>query len=380
MENPREKPHRDYHYWWSVVLTALFCLALASPTIAVLAGNQSTFAVTERRDPAPFPGWPTNAAELKSFPKKCEPFVNDNFGLRSQLVVANNYTRFLIGVSGSKSVLVGRDGWLYLGAENVVNDFRAIKPPKTRYVDRWFNQMNQRLEFLNRHGIRMLVVVAPNKHTIYPEYMPRYVTRSDNPSALDTLLTLAPSRAPDLEILDLRPALFGQKARHRLYHMTDSHWSALGAFHGYEAIVEVLQDDFPTIGKLELADFDLVERETPGLGNARMLGIANFLVEEGQFLNLREDSRIIERNTLDDFRPLNTQIITTSLPDAPSLFILGDSFLQAPLVYLEQSFSKTVVVDRRGRGFDREFILQESPDLVIFETVQRNLFQQPRRE
>lgn len=355
-------------------------MALASPTIAILTGYENTFSVTERRDPTPFPGWPRTAVDLKVFPDKFESFVNDNFGLRSQLVMANNYARFLIGVSGSKNVLVGKDGWLFLGADNVVENYRGINEPKAKSIDLWFDTMNRRNDFLSRHGIRFLVVIVPDKHTIYPEYMPRHITRSGKPSALDTLLALAPSRAPNLEILDLKPVLLRYKAQYRLYHKTDSHWNGIGAFYGSQAIVGTLQAEFTALEIPRPQDFDIVERQTAGLGNARMLGIANMTSEHGLFLRNRGESRVLDRKTLDDRRPLSTQIITTDIREAPTIFILGDSFLQGPLDYLEQAFSKTVVVDRRGRGFDREFILEEDPDIVIFETVERNLFQQPGRE
>jgi len=367
-------------FWWAVVVVVMFCLALASPTIAIWAGYQNTFAVTERRDPAAFPGWPSDAETSREFPDGCEHFANDNFGLRSQLVRMNNYLRFLIGISGSDRVLVGKEGWLFLGAKNLVNDYRAITPPRTSAVDRWFRRMNQRSEFLTQHGIDMLIVVVPNKHSIYPEYMPRHVTRSGNPGALDTLLELRPSRGPNLRILDLRPVLMAKKSDYRVYHRTDSHWNALGAFFGSDAIVRTLEEKYSTLSPLELSDFEFTEKQLQGMGNARMLGISDLQSESGIYLKRKFTSRIVTRDELDDYHPVRTEVITTNLHDAPSVFIIGDSFLQTPKVYLEQSFSKTVTVDRRGRGFDEEFILQEKPDIVIFETVERNLFQETQRD
>jgi hypothetical protein len=64
--------------------------------------------------------------------------------------------------------------------------------------------LRRRSDQLERRGIRCLFVVAPDKHSIYPEYLPETVS-VHSPTELDQLLPSL-DEAGVLHV-DLRPAL-----------------------------------------------------------------------------------------------------------------------------------------------------------------------------
>ena len=110
--------------------------------------------------------------DLAEFPAQFEAYYNDAFGLRDPLIRGNNLARVsLLGVSTSSKVMIGKRGWLYYAAEGAVDDLGAVIPCREE-LERWARALEERRDWLARRGIRYLVMFAPNKHTIYPEFCP----------------------------------------------------------------------------------------------------------------------------------------------------------------------------------------------------------------
>ena len=51
----------------------------------------------------------------------------------------------------------------------------------------------------------------------------------------------------DVKVLDLRPALIQGKAREQVYFKTDSHWNYLGATIGYDALIDAVKAQVPSV-------------------------------------------------------------------------------------------------------------------------------------
>src|SRR5512138_2314109 len=125
---------------------------------------------------APAPKRPTTLHEWATLPLRIKDHFRDHFGLRRALINwdARLHTT-LLGISSSPDVTVGRDGWLYLAAEGSVDDYRALKPYDPGELERLGDVIEQWRAFLQRRDIAFLVVVCPNKQTIYPEHLPAWM-------------------------------------------------------------------------------------------------------------------------------------------------------------------------------------------------------------
>ncbi len=69
-------------------------------------------------------------------------------------------------------MLIGKEDWLYYTGENNIQDHECTMPfTKTELA-----AIRERLlawnERLQQRGIRFYVVIAPNKESIYPQYLP----------------------------------------------------------------------------------------------------------------------------------------------------------------------------------------------------------------
>ena len=93
----------------------------------------------------------------------------------------NLLTYKIFHTSASAKVVIGKEGWLFLGNINQYFDeidyYRNLKPFTIRELRSWQILLEQRRNWLRRRGIRYLFAVAPNKSTIYPEFMPDAVKK-----------------------------------------------------------------------------------------------------------------------------------------------------------------------------------------------------------
>src|SRR4030095_7802133 len=78
-------------------------------------------------------------------------------------------------------------------------------------------------------GITLLVVVVPNKNTIYPERVPSQIPVIGTESRLEQLTSYLQTHG-QTQILDLRHPLIAAKAEHEIYYATDTHWNGYGSY------------------------------------------------------------------------------------------------------------------------------------------------------
>ena len=125
--------------------------------------------------------------------------------------------------SGNHAV-VGRDGWLYLQGELD----RACSPfiPFAQAASGW-----ERIASIVRaSGRRAVVLVVPDKSTIYPEHLPASFAQKQCSEQNRQALWSAIGAAARGNVVGLRSALLAAKehAGDGLYRRKDSHWSTLG--------------------------------------------------------------------------------------------------------------------------------------------------------
>src|SRR5262249_33668926 len=140
-------------------------------------------------------------------------------------------------------------------------------------IDRWADVLAARKAWLDERGIRYLVVAAPDKQSIYPEFLPR-LARRHGPAPLDQLLDRC-RRDPNLTILDLREPLRGARPAGPLYLLNDSHWSPAGVYASYASTVQALDFWQPKLTPAPPTEFATQPVQFHGGDLARLLGLAD---------------------------------------------------------------------------------------------------------
>lgn len=327
----------------------------------------------EMRHLSPLPGVPRSRAQALEWPRRFESYYSDHFGLREPLALAYAWLRYQIGDSPSSQVLRGREGWLYLhGAMHgdPVGDFRHRNRFTSGQLEAFVRALRQRRDWLAARGAAYLFVVAPNKHTIYPEYLPAYLTRLAPDSALDQLVRRVEA-AGDVPFLDLRPAL--RRAREggrRVFHRTDSHWNAWGADAAQYALMQRLARSavVPLEPRRWPADaFRWVLHDGGDL--ARLMGLQRVLREWVPETDLPACGRT--------GRSLSVQPRmweTVCRGGVGTALIFRDSFFDALQPFVSTYFERVIYVDHRSEpALMAALVERHRPQVVIEEWVERLL-------
>lgn len=355
------------------LLIGLFLVALAAPLIAMaIIPGQSTSS-DEYRTLASRPPLPQTLRELAKFPGRFGLYFNDHFGFRRPLVRLQALVRVKgLGVSVTPQVIVGKDGWLFLDPayDPSLSQSRSDKPFTGEQLARWQQALQVRHDWLAQRGIRYLFVIAPEKQSVYPEYLPDN-RRYPQISRFDQLVAYLRENS-DLEILDLRPPLLEAKQTRRLYFKTDTHWDARGGLVASQAIVRELAKSFPEMKPLDESDCVTVRTAMSTGDLARMMGLNGWFVEEVEGMQLRNPGFVAQVES----NGASWMLVTTHRDqNLPSLLAFCDSFSSAFATFLSQHFSRAVY--RQQLYFDPGQVELERPQIVIEEMVERYLSDDP---
>ena len=307
---------------------------------------------------------------------KWRQYLVENFGGRAQLIRMNAELRAnVLGVTTNPKVLVGRSGWLYLADEYGVEDIRHQMPFSEQELRAWGDYLMGIDRWAKKRGIPFLLVFTLNKQTVYPEYLPGWVTKVGPASRLDQLKTYLKEHA-DITTIDPRETLLASK-HEQLYYKTDSHWNDLGMILAAESITRQLQAWFPKVQVSSRADFEVTHSPTSGGDLARMLGSRDLRTDERVNLIPRTPRRAVF-STATELTGLDVRyqdFLISQRAGAPigRAVVYRDSFLKPMLAILAESLERGVFV--WGAEVDYTLLDREHPDVVILQMIERRLYE-----
>jgi hypothetical protein len=354
------------------LLIVVFLVLLALPPLGTMLGIQRATEDEQNRKLAAFPHLGLTRASWRAFPDDFTKYFEDNFAFRPLLVRWQATARAkALHVSPSRSVIRGRDDWWFYADDGAMRDYAEAPPFTTGELEEWRRALQDTTDWMHARGIAYLFVMAPDKHQIYPEYMPATIRRA-LPSRMDQLAAYLAQHST-VPVLDLRPALERGKSQERIYHRTDTHWNDRGAFLGYSAIISALSDSVPGLRPQARDMFDATHVHRDGLDLARMMWLTGVLGEDDLMLVPRRprSARVVEPLSPDP-HGIEARLVTT-LPDTtqPRAIIFRDSFGSALIPFLSEHFSRAVYLWQNHA--DPRIVLEERPNVVIQELVGRRL-------
>ncbi|MCX6558006.1 MAG: DHHW family protein [Candidatus Aminicenantes bacterium] len=311
--------------------------------------------------------------------KYFESYFNDNFGFRDQLVYFHNMIQVMVlRTSPLDRVVIGRDGWLFLGREtefrDEINYFRSVKLFSKAELMRWRTVLQRRRQWFQHRGIFYIFIVIPNKSTIYPEYLPRTIRKANQQSRLDQLLA-ALRRDPDFPVLDFREIFSREKNNSLLFYRTDTHWTELGAYFAYREIMKKLAAAFPGVRAASLDQFTV---ESGGYFNGDLA--LELCLQNSKF---KEQDIVLRAKTPAPFATSSAEsepgrFIRKTISECPSgvlptALIVHDSFMFQLKPFFQPHFQRIVYIWDWNWRFLLEEIESEKPKIVIDEMVERFL-------
>jgi hypothetical protein len=357
----------------SLLLTLTVLATLFAPALIQLTGRRTDPSFLDNRPPARSPAFPSSFSlgALRQFHTEFINYIDDNFGLRAEMVKLNVRLRSAIGVSAIPGLFIGKEGWFFLKTDSdVLDQVRALNRFTAEELDEWIDLMEAQQRWVKSQGAAMVILIAPNQHTIYPEHMPLYVNRVWPETRFDQIMRRLQERGSSLVVVDPRRNLWAARQHDFLYHKYEDHWNARGAFIAYSEAMKEAKKLVPAVEPLTLSDYAIT-------AGRRAWNIPP-LSEPDPVFSLKSGSRIADRRILDNKVPLRPIVETTTrLGAAPSALVYGDSFGEVVAPFLNETFRSTIIVPTAHYSFPAELIRQHKPDVVIVEMVERSLTMRP---
>jgi alginate O-acetyltransferase complex protein AlgJ len=359
------------HWRW---LTGLTLLSLSAGFLAPLVLKAPD--LQERRALSDFPAWPRRPGDLAAFRKGVDAYVADRFPARPYLIASLNAVRSPFGVSGSERVIIGREGWLFYDSGTHLGAARNDPALSSAEIDAALSTLAGRTEAAAQKGARYLVLVPPQKETVYPQMGPPWY-RGPDPARPGVMLPRLAEASEAGEVLYLhdalaRPTHWGLKT----FSPLDTHWTGLGAYEGYAALMRRLQSlGLTAEGPRALTEF---REEHPKPYDphdlAQMLGGGGGIkIDYPQFGD--PDAELTMKTTYLTANRTWTgaQVIDTGQAGKPVVLITRDSFSNALLPFLYSHFSRLILAHNQDGAWREDLIDRFKPDLVILEVVESGL-------
>ena len=339
----------------------------------MLTGMDFDIESTEKRKLAEAPKVPNSLVTLNKWPKAFELYFGDRLGFRQILIgVWSSLQYHLLGSSVSEEVIVGEDGWLFYGSYKSQALYRRFRIFSENELNRLTDSFTLFRQWMECRNIKLLLVVAPNKSTIYPEKMPIRFNRSVNKPVIDQVAETA--RSSGVAFVDFRDTFYSAKQRgEKVYYKTDTHWNSWGSYLAYEEIGKRLSVWFPAIQPIEKRELKEAGLSNYVGGLAEMHGAYPKLSETSIIYSFRTERMIHSKRRPDSDLPglEKSFLLVSDYTQAPDAILYRDSFSIDLIPYMQNHFHNVSAV--WSYKIDLGLIEQKNPQVVIVEVVERFL-------
>ena len=345
----------------SRILTVLFCIFLGGILVWHVALPDAERSAVENRTLAQFPEFSWSGLMDGSYAQKVENYFADQFPLRDAWT----------GMKARAEQAVGKQEFheIYLCGDRLI---AAVAPPDEALLQRNLSSLTQLAEH-----VPVIVGLIPSAADIWQEKLPAGAPSWNQTDLLEQV------RQTGLKQIDFRTTL----QRHReepVFYRTDHHWTSLGAYYGYTAVMH-------TLGKQPFAKTQF----QPETVSTRFQGtlysqsgvhwlppdtIEFWVPETGlQVTSWRagkpEPSQLYDRAYLDKKdqyaaflggnQPLCV-IANKNAAEKEKLLLVRDSYSDALAPFLAQHYEEVHLVDLRYyRGSVKEYVNTQGIDTVL---------------
>ncbi|TFH42980.1 MAG: hypothetical protein E4G96_02240 [Chrysiogenales bacterium] len=359
----------------NIIITALFVTVLWLPILDNLFNIAPVLPNMEQRSLSQLPELRLNRKSIADFHGKFVKYFIDNFGFRAHLIRWNSLFKLkVMKVEQFPKVLVGKDDWLYLvkddDGNNPLDFYRAIGifrgPEEIAAWSRPLVEIGQRLA---KKGIRFIVIFAPMKTSVYPEFIPDYFKPVRDTTRLDQIKEYL-VHSTTIEFIDLGDAVREGKEGRRVFFKYDVHWNSYGAFYAYRKIMDALVREYPRMRPLSLDDYTVEKVMFPGGDLAGMLGLKDVFSEEyPHFMPIRKANAVRSLIPYPAKFSRLSDVYKTGDRTLPRAMVIHDSFFNFIKPFLAEHFERMACFQGYNR-VDFSVIEIEKPDIVFFEMVE----------
>ncbi|MDY5051026.1 MAG: DHHW family protein [Candidatus Mucispirillum faecigallinarum] len=308
----------------------------------------------------------------EEFAEDMDRYINDRIGLREYALTIYKRMNFFDKLNLSNNVIAGKEGWLFLNSES--DNFKYFQRAQ-KYTPDKLNAVKALIEkntkFCQDNGIELIIIIPPNKSTIYPEYYNKYIGKTAGKDNYLILKDYLNKKLPNAHIVMPYDELMNDKENNMLYHKTDTHWNTYGAFYAYKSLEKEIKK---------------VNKEYALLDESRIKKCEKDVLYDLEILrnNVKSAGKKYESiciNGIDNItlKPNNKAAIWHKGyggEKAPKILLIHDSFMKELAPFISTGVSSLWHLWTYDADFTKlsDVILESKPDIIIWERLERYWF------
>ena len=269
----------------------------------------------------------------------------------------------------------GKNDWLFLGNEydQSVAKLKLRIEPKQKEIEVTKDTFLKIAKIAASFGTQVVLIVGPNKSSIYPEHLPDTLKPSSKKYSsffLDKLRDI-----PNLTVYDPTNDLLNLKEKEGiLYWMTDTHWNEKGAYLAYSGFLKLFNLQAPEVkfyqgnaykkgdlaGMSKLKDLPLYTKDS-----------WDIVWKKKSVFSENKMSRDLQKKYAPAIMVNNQNPITSKY-----VWTVNDSFGDKLLKFFNATFKEVLHVGNRGKDLKdlaEDLVRAEKkPDLIVIVRVERS--------
>ncbi|GAB2570952.1 alginate O-acetyltransferase AlgX-related protein [Spirosoma areae] len=353
------------------ITAILFAIMMLLPTFGQVSGLSAGFSSTENRQLKEMPA--LNFPHVRNFSHQFDQYYKESFGWRNALFYVYSRWKFKVLRQSPlpEKVVIGKNGWLYLGNSynRVVDQHRGFLPLSADSARIMATHLASLQQELARQGTRLYVFVAPDSHSIYPEYLPNQLQASTGPSRLDVLK--AAMQHTNVPFVDIRDTLRAAKKDNVVYYQTDTHWNDYGTLVGCAALLNRIRQDLPMMPPVRQSDFHIEKQRGLSGDLSTMLMLQEQMSDPVYYYIKPIASRAGKQTAVEKSPKLDFPSTRFAGPATDRLLFIGDSFSHSMMAFLPGYFRESYFI--RDSKLDPAVLRVQQPAVVVIEIVERNI-------
>ena len=361
---------------YCIFLTILFSLFIGGILVGSLLAPDQTFSELENRYLAKPPKLSLENLESGKFMEDAEDYVNDHVIGRDFWVALKAWSERLSGKQENNGVYFGKEdtllnrldepSWEDIPAQGSTPAQQGLGTSAAYVNDLVYNV-----------DVPVYFGIIPSSTEIWSERLPKGAPTADEKAIIDRLYDTVQTFT-----IDVYSALEEHKDE-EIYYRTDHHWTSLGAYYGYTALMEAMGMEaapldesakvtvsdsfygttFSTSGVRWVAP-DHIDRYISGDG-VKVTGYPEGSpVESSLYVDSYLDKKDKYSSFLGGNQPLC--VIETEHTDAPKVLVIRDSYSDSLAPFLTQSFSEIHLFDTRmNKTSIKAYVEENDIDQVV---------------
>ena len=320
------------------VTAILFCLFIGGFGLMHLLLPDSSFSPVENRNLAQLPDFSWQGLKDGAYTADLEEYLADQFPLRDKWMGLKTRYEYLLGHREFKDVYLCDDTLI----SRVHDDSRAGK--NLTYIT----------GLMGKTELPVYLGLIPTAAEVWRDKLP------DGAQSFDQLAYLEKAKELGANWVDMYGVLNAHKDE-GIYYRTDHHWTSLGAYYGYTALMDAMGLSAEALGEKTVAadDFhgtlystsgvhwlapDTIDRYVPADG----VTVENGLT--GEMGGLYADSYLGEKDKYSSFMGGNNPLYIVRSEDAATdlkIVVVRDSYTDSLAPFLSRTFSEVHLLDLR---------------------------------